>query len=176
MRTSVFVLLGAFVASCAGAGGSAPPARPHHDVTTSLVTSVTGALASRGPTRLAVLPLDADGTFDVPGFLEGYYLDFERVADRRFPFEHLFPLRMTTVTSLAIPDGRKLDEVARKPEQGESRFGQWQRKVRREDGGWEIRFDFVASEDRFGPEDYREFSEFQRKTIDAVEQPLLLQE
>ncbi len=122
------------------------------------------------------LPIDADGTFDVPGFLEGYYLDFERVADRRFPFEHLFPLRMTTVTSLAIPDGRKLDEVARKPERGESRFGQWQRKVSREDRGWEIRFDFVASEERFSPEDYREFSEFQRRAIDAVEQPLLLQE
>ena len=122
------------------------------------------------------LPLDADGTFDVPGFLEGYYLDFERVADRRFPFEHLFPLRMATVTSLAIPDGRKLDEVAKKPERGESRFGQWQREVRREDGGWEIRFDFVASEERFSPEEYREFSEFQRKAIDAVEQPLLLQE
>lgn len=122
------------------------------------------------------LPLDADGTFDVPGFLEGYYLDFERVADRRFPFEHVFPLRMTTVTSLAIPKGHKLDEVAKKPERGESRFGQWRREVRREDSGWEIHFDFVASEERFLPEEYREFSEFQRRAIDAVEQPLLLQE
>ena len=123
-----------------------------------------------------LLPIETDGSFDVPGFLEGYYLEFERVADRRFPFEHLFPLRMSTVTSVAIPAGKRLDEVARKPERGESRFGNWRREVTRGDRGWEIRFDFVASEDRFDPEDYREFSEFQRRVIDAVEQPLLLQQ
>ena len=38
-----------------------------------------------------------------PGFLEGYYLEFDRVADRRFPFEHFFPLRLSVVTSVKVP-------------------------------------------------------------------------
>jgi hypothetical protein len=33
----------------------------------------------------------------------------------------------------------------------------------------------VASEDRFAPEDYREFAEFQRQAVDAIEQPFVMQ-
>jgi len=74
-----------------------------------------------------------------------------------------------------VPDGKQLDAVSRKPERGESKFGNWRREVNEVDQGWEIRFDYVASEERFAPHDYREFSEFQRKAIDAIEQPLVLQ-
>ena len=121
------------------------------------------------------LPVDTDGTFDVPGFLEAYYLEFDRIADRRFPFEHFFPLRLSAVTSVKVPSGSRLGEAASKPNAGESRFGNWRRQVSQDDGAWEIRFDYTASEDRFGPEDYREFAEFQRKAIDAIEQPLIIQ-
>ena len=121
------------------------------------------------------LPLDADGTFDVPGFLEANYLEFDRVADRRFPFEHVFPLRVSAVTSVKAPSGLNLDEATSKPDSDESKFGLWRRQVSRGDKSWEIRFDYTASGERFGPEDYRDFAEFQRRAIDAIEQPLIIQ-
>jgi len=122
-----------------------------------------------------LLPLETDGTFDVPGFLEAYYLEYDRVADRRFPFEFFYPLRVSATTSVKYPSGRRLDVVTKKPHAGESRFGNWRREVSEAEGTWKIKFDYVASEARFGPEDYREFAEFQRKAVDAIEQPLLLQ-
>lgn len=121
------------------------------------------------------LPLETDGTFDVPGFLEAYYLEYDRVADRRFPFEFFYPLRVSATTSVKYPSGRRLDVVTKKPHAGESRFGNWRREVSEAEGSWKIQFDYVASEARFGPEDYREFAEFQRRAVDAIEQPLLLQ-
>ncbi len=121
------------------------------------------------------LPLDTDGTFDVPGFVEAYYLEFDRVADRRFPFEHVFPLRVSAVTSVKVPSGLRLDEVSKKPDAGESRFGSWRRQIEQGGDAWKISFDYVASESRFAPEEYRDFAEFQRKAVDAIEQPLVLQ-
>lgn len=120
------------------------------------------------------LPLETDRTFDVPSFLEAYYLEFDRVADRQFPFEFYYPLRLSATTSLKFPSGQKLDAVAKKPGAGESRFGNWRREVIEEDGNWTIQFDYVASESRFAPEDYRDFADFQRKAVDAIEQALAL--
>jgi len=121
------------------------------------------------------LPVDSDGTFDMPGFLEVYYLEFDRVADRRFPFEHFFPLHVSAVTSVKAVSGRRLDEVVSKPAGDESKFGNWRREINRDNGSLEIRFDYVASEDRFAPEDYRAFAEFQRQAVDAIEQRLIIQ-
>ena len=121
------------------------------------------------------LPVDTDGSFDVPGFLEAYYLEFDRVADRRFPFEHYFPLQVSAVTSVKALSGRRLNQVVSKPAGEESKFGNWRREINRNNGGLEIRFDYVASEDRFAPEDYREFAEFQRQAVDAIEQRLIIQ-
>ncbi len=120
------------------------------------------------------LPLETDRTFDVPSFLEAYYLEFDRVADRRFPFEFYYPLRLSATTSLKFPSGQKLDAVTKKPGAGESRFGNWRREVVEEDGSWKIQFDYAASEARFAPEDYRDFADFQRKAVDAIEQALAL--
>jgi tetratricopeptide (TPR) repeat protein len=121
------------------------------------------------------LPLDPDGSFDVPGFVESYYLEYDRVSDRRFPFEFFYPLRLSATTLVKFPADRRLQAVSKKPAAGESRFGNWRREVSKGDDNWEIRFDYVASEARFDAEDYRAFSEFQRKVIDAIEQPLILQ-
>lgn len=121
------------------------------------------------------LPLDTDGSFDVPSFLEAYYIEYDRVADRRFPFEFFYPLRVSATTSVKYPSDRQLDAVTKKPHAGESRFGNWRREVSEAEGSWKIQFDYVASEARFDPEDYREFAEFQRNAVDAIEQPLLLQ-
>ncbi len=121
------------------------------------------------------LPIETDGAFEVPGFLEAYYLEYDRVSDRRFPFEFSYPLRVSAVTSVKYPSGQRLEMVNSKPEQGESKFGNWRRQVSESEGNWEIQFDYVASEARFAPEDYREFAEFQRKAVDAIEQALVLQ-
>jgi hypothetical protein len=121
------------------------------------------------------LPVDDDGTFDLPGFMEGYYLEFERVADRRFPFEQVFPLRVSAVTSLKLPAERQLQLASKKPDEGESRFGNWRRQVNQGVDAWEIRFDYVADESRFEAGDYRDFAEFHRRLVDAIEQPLILQ-
>ena len=121
------------------------------------------------------LPVETDGSFDVPSFLEAYYLEYDRVADRRFPFEFFYPLRVSATTSVKIPADRKLDTLAKKPTGGESRFGNWRREVSESGDGWSMQFDYVASEARFGAEDYREFAEFQRKAVDAIEQSLIVQ-
>lgn len=121
------------------------------------------------------LPVEADGTFDIPGFLEAYYLEFDRVADRRFPFEHVFPLRVSAVTSVTAPPGMQLATVSKKPDAGASKFGHWRRAISKGDSRWEIHFDYVASDERFAPEDYRKFSDFQRQAVDAIEQALVLQ-
>ncbi len=120
------------------------------------------------------LPVDADGSFDTPGFLETYYLEYDRVADRRFPFEFYYPMRMSASTSIRIPSGRGIDAVTGKPDVGESQFGTWQRSITKDGDSWQIQFDYTASDKRFEPGDYREFFEFQRDAIDAIEQPLTL--
>lgn len=121
------------------------------------------------------LPIETDGSFDVPGFLEAYYLEYDRVADRRFPFEFFYPLRVSATTSVKVPSNQKLDTLSKKPAAGESRFGNWRREISETEGGWKMHFDYVASEARFKPEDYREFAEFQRKAVDAIEQSLIVQ-
>ena len=121
------------------------------------------------------LPVDADGSFDLPGFLEAYYLEFDRVADRRFPFEHVFPLRVTAVTSVRAPAGSRLETATEKPDSGESRFGNWRREIAHDSDAWLMRFDYVSSRQRFAAEDYREFAEFHRRAVDAIEQPLIVQ-
>jgi len=97
------------------------------------------------------------------------------VADRRFPFQQVFPLRVSTVTSLKVPAGRQLQIAAKKPDAGESRFGNWQRQTKQSADAWEIRFDYVADESRFDAGDYKAFAEFHRRLVDAIEQPLILQ-
>ena len=122
-----------------------------------------------------ILPLDSDGSFDIPGFLESYYLEFGRVVDRRFPFEHQFPLQVSAITSIKVPAGRRLDAVSKKLDGDESRFGNWRRQVSQSADNWEIRFDYVGSETRFNANEYREFAEFHRRLVDAIEQPMVLE-
>jgi tetratricopeptide (TPR) repeat protein len=121
-----------------------------------------------------VLPLETDGAFEVPSFLEANYLEYDRVADRRFPFEFSYPLRVSARTSVKIPAGRRLEITTKKPASGESRFGNWQRNVHRTAESWEIQFDYTGSESRFEPNEYRNFTEFQRTAVDAIEQSLQL--
>jgi tetratricopeptide (TPR) repeat protein len=120
------------------------------------------------------LPIDDDGTFDLPGFLEAHYFEHERVADRRFPFEQVFPLRVSSVTALKFADVERLAVLKQKPDSDETRFGNWRKSIDRGPERWIISFDYVASRSRFGPHDYRDFAEFHRKLIASIEQPLVL--
>jgi hypothetical protein len=91
------------------------------------------------------LPIREDGKFDLPGFVQSYYLEYDRVADRRFPFEFYYPLRVSARTSVRVPPGRALAAGPGRPEAAESRFGRWHRNVSVEDNRWEIRFDYEAA-------------------------------
>ena len=121
------------------------------------------------------LPVESGGMFEAPGFLEAFYLEYGRVADRRFPFEFEFPLHLTASTSVKVPEGQSVQLGAKRPSSGESKFGVWRRDVTQSDNAVHIQFDYQASERRFDADDYREFSDFQRKAVDAVEQPLILE-
>lgn len=121
------------------------------------------------------LPLDDDGEFEIPGFMEGYYLEFDRVADRRYPFEQHFPLHVSAITSIKVPAGRQIDIAKKKPDSGESRFGNWQRQLNQGADTMEIRLDYVGDDKRFDAAEYRDFADFHRKLVDAIEQPLILQ-
>ena len=120
------------------------------------------------------LPIDDDGSFDVPGFFEAHYFEFERVADRRFPFEQDFPLRVSSVTALKFADVGRLEVLRQKPESDETRFGNWQKRIDQGAGSWVISFEYVANTSRFEPGDYRDFAEFHRKLVNSIEQPLII--
>jgi hypothetical protein len=120
------------------------------------------------------LPIREDGKFDLPGFVESYYLEYDRVADRRFPFEFYYPLRVSARTSVRVPPGRALAAGPGRPEAAESRFGRWHRNVSVEDNRWEIRFDYEAARERFPAGDNRAFAEFQRDAIRGIELPVVL--
>jgi tetratricopeptide (TPR) repeat protein len=122
------------------------------------------------------LPLDDDGEFEIPGFMESYYLEFDRVSDRRYPFEQTFPLHVSSITSVKVPSGRRLNIAKKKPDSGESRFGNWNRQLSQGADTWEIRVDYVGDDTRFDAGEYRDFADFHRKLVDAIEQPLILSE
>ena len=120
------------------------------------------------------LPIHDDGKFELPGFVETYYLQYDRVADRRFPFEFYYPLRVSARTSVRVPPGVELASGAGRPDAGESRFGNWRRAVDVAADAWEIRFDYEAAGERFPADQYREFADFQRAAIRGVELPVVL--
>ena len=120
------------------------------------------------------LPIDDDGTFEVPGFFETHYFEYERVADRRFPFEQVFPLRVSAVTALKFSATDTLTVAADKPDSDETRFGNWRKKIDRGPDSWVISLDYVADTSRFDPDDYRDFAEFHRRLVGSIEQPLIL--
>ncbi len=120
------------------------------------------------------MPINEDGKFDLPGFVESYYLGYDRISDRRFPFEFYYPLRVTARTSVRVPPGRELAAGFKRPEAAESRFGHWQRAVAVDGNVWEVRFDYEAATRRFPAGEYREFADFQRDAIRGIELPVVL--
>lgn len=121
------------------------------------------------------LPLDHGNEFKVPGFFEAEYLDSSRLAERRFVFESAAPLNVSAVTTVRQSASAKLAVISDKPEIGESRFGNWSRKIDKSDDSWVFRLEYSGRKSEFPAADYAEYAEFHRRLIGSIEQPVVMQ-
>ena len=120
------------------------------------------------------LPIDTE-SFKMPGFFEATFLDYERLPERRFGFEIPAPLTVSTVTTLRQSTASKLEIASKKPDADESRFGSWRRKIDSSDESWILRLDYTSGHDEYGPEDYSEFTDFHRRLVGSIEQPMVIE-
>jgi tetratricopeptide (TPR) repeat protein len=120
------------------------------------------------------LPVDS-GPFKLPGFFEATFLDYERLPERRFGFEIPAPLTVSTVTTVRQTPASILKVAASKPDADESRFGSWRRKVDSSDERWVLKLEYTGGYDDYGPEEYREFTEFHRRLVGSIEQPMMIE-
>jgi transglutaminase-like putative cysteine protease/tetratricopeptide (TPR) repeat protein len=121
------------------------------------------------------LPIDTDESFKLPGFFETEYLEYARVADRRFVFEMPVPFSVSSVTTVRQPSQAKLALASKKPDADESRFANWSRKVDEESDSWIFRLEYSGRRSEYGADEYGEFAEFHRRLIGTIEQPLILE-
>jgi len=120
------------------------------------------------------LPIDT-GPFKLPGFFEATFLDYERLPERRFGFEIPAPLTVSTVTTVRQAPASLLSMAAKKPDADESRFGSWRRRIDSSDERWILELEYTGGQDDFGPDEYREFTDFHRRLVGAIEQPMVLE-
>jgi hypothetical protein len=118
------------------------------------------------------LPIDA-GSFRLPGFFEATFLDYERLPTRRFGFEIPAPLTVSTVTTVRQSPAAILKPASKKPDADESRFGSWRRKIDSSDKRWTLSLEYTSGHDQFEPEEYREFTDFHRRLVGSIEQPMV---
>ncbi len=135
------------------------------------VFDASGELVVELQYRLAI---DTE-SFKLPGFFEATFLDYERLPERRFGFEIPAPLTVSTVTTVRQSAVSKLAIAAKKPDADESRFGSWRRKIDSIDDGWILRLDYTSGHDEYGPEDYSEFTDFHRRLVGSIEQPMVIE-
>ena len=120
------------------------------------------------------LPIDT-GLFELPGFFEATFLDFERLPERRFGFELPVPLTVSAVTTVRQLQDSGVRLAAKKPDADESRFGSWRRKIDSSDGRLLLELEYTSGHDTYGPDEYREFTDFHRKLVGAIEQPMVIE-
>lgn len=121
------------------------------------------------------LPVDEDKSFKLPGFFEAEYLDYARVADRRFVFDLPAPFNVSVVTTVLQPGPHKISETSNKPNAGESTFGNWSRRIDKDEERWVLRLEYSGRHSEYSAEQYGEFAEFHRRLIGAIEQPVTLE-
>ncbi len=121
------------------------------------------------------LPIDDAESFKLPGFFEVEYLEYARIADRRFVFDLPVPFSVSSVTTVRQPPQATLGLASRKPDAGESRFGNWSRKVDKKPDSLVFRLEYTGRQSEYGAEEYGEFAEFHRRLIGTIEQPLILE-
>ncbi len=120
------------------------------------------------------LPIDP-GPFRLPGFFEATFLDYERLPERRFGFEIPAPLSVSTVTTVRQKPASILKVAAKKPDADESRFGSWRRTIDSSDERWILELEYTSGHDDYGPDEYREFTDFHRRLVGAIEQPMVIE-
>jgi transglutaminase-like putative cysteine protease/tetratricopeptide (TPR) repeat protein len=120
------------------------------------------------------LPIET-GSFELPGFFEATFLDFERLPERRFGFEIPVPITVSTVTTVRQSDASKLVAASKKPDSDESRFGSWRRKIDNGDEDWILSFEYTGGQHEYGPGDYVDFTDFHRRLVGAIEQPMVIE-
>ncbi len=121
------------------------------------------------------LPIDAAESFKLPGFFEVEYLEYARIADRRFVFDLPVPFSVSSVTTVRQPPQATLELASKKPDAGESRFGNWSRKVDKKPDSWVFHLEYTGRQSEYSAEEYGEFAEFHRRLIGTIEQPLIMQ-
>ena len=117
------------------------------------------------------LPIDAE-SFKLPGFFEATFLDYERLPERRFGFEIPAPFTVSTVTIVRQSRATAFKLAAKRPDADESRFGSWSRKIDSDDERWVLSLEYTSGRDEFGADEYRAFTDFHRKLVGAIEQPV----
>jgi hypothetical protein len=120
------------------------------------------------------LPVDTSA-FKLPGFFEATFLDYERLPQRRFGFEIPAPLTVSTVTTVRQSSAAMLKIAAKKPDADESRFGSWSRRIDSNDDSWTLRLEYTSGHDEYGPDEYREFTDFHRRLVGSIEQPMVIE-
>jgi len=120
------------------------------------------------------LSINDGDSFKMPGFFEAEYLDYDRLADRRFVFEMPAPFNVSAVTTVLQSGSAKLAVASNKPQQGESRFAHWRRIVDKSEDSWVFRLEYNGRKSEFAADDYSDFAEFHRHLIGSIEQPVSL--
>ena len=110
----------------------------------------------------------------MPGFFEAEYLEYARIADRRFIFDLSVPFSVSSVTTLRQPLQRKLQLASKKPDADESRFANWSREIDKNDDNWVFRLEYSGQKSEYDADEYGEFAEFHRRLIGSIEQPVIL--
>ncbi len=121
------------------------------------------------------LPIDDGDAFRVPGFFEAEYLDTARLADRRFVFEMPAPFHVSAVTTIATPTPSKLAVATNKPDGDESRFGHWKRSIDTTGDRWVLQLEYTGRKSQFPADDYGDYTEFHRRLIGSIEQPVIFE-
>lgn len=120
------------------------------------------------------VPWKSKEVFEMPAFAESYYIEYERLQDRRFPFERDVPFSLASVTKIRPVNGQRLEAYSPRGNAGESRFGNWNRRISTTDDGVELSFEYNGGQGRYPSTDYSEFTDFQRKAVAALEQEFVL--
>ena len=121
------------------------------------------------------LPIDAGESFKLPSFFEVEFLEYSRVAERRFVFDLPVPFTVSAVTTVLQSAQEQIAIASKKADNDESKFANWSRKVESSDDSWVFSLEYTGQRSEYSADDYGEFAEFHRKLVSTIEQPLIIE-
>ena len=120
------------------------------------------------------LPIDDGESFKLPSFFEVEFLEYSRVADRRFVFDLPVPFTVSAVTTVLQSAEQQIDIASKKADKDESKFANWSRKVESSEESWVFSLEYTGQRSEYAADDYGDFAEFHRKLVSTIEQPLVV--